>query len=360
MKQAEFMLKWYTWPWLVVLLLLAGCTNEYTQDLQQNKQAVAVKLETLGRQLDARQLSNARLIATYAEKLSADKPELRSVTELLARDATSSGTLFQSLKTRLAALPDAVDNRDQYIPAFQELQSLNAAADPAIFNDSLLDVVNTLADLSEGELPRISIPQDEDVASVNGGGRVAGSYLVGNPAYGQWKTDSGGSSFWEFYGQYRLFSDLFLGRDYYGGPIRYNDWYGGRPRYSYYNDYARSTYGTRSDRNAAKKRNQAMAREGVTPAKPQKRYGSAQGRKRVSTYTSMQKNYRNNVAKKFGAGDGPRHAGGIAKRQSSLFGHSRGTAASSTPAKRTSSLFGSSFRSGSSRSSGFGGSFGGK
>jgi hypothetical protein len=339
---------------LVLLLLLAGCTNEYTADLQQNKQIVSSKLEALGQQLDARQLSNSRLIETYAEKLSAAKPELRSVTELLAKDATSNGTLYKSLQSRLAAVPDEVENRNQFIPAFEELQSLNAATDPAIFNDSLLDQVNTLADLSEGELPRVSIPQDEDVSSVKGGGHVAGSYLVGNPAYGQWKTDSGGSSFWEFYGQYRLFSDLFLGRDYYRGPIHYDDWYGGRPRYSYYNDYARSTYGTRSDRNAAKQRNQAMAKKGISPAKPKKTYGSVQGRKRVSTYTSMQKSYRNNVSKKFGAGDGPRHVGGTAKRQSSLFGGKTSTVGSTTPAKRSSSLFGSSFRS-SSRSSGFGG-----
>ncbi|MGD8932802.1 MAG: hypothetical protein PVI52_09555 [Chromatiales bacterium] len=354
MKQTEFMVRWFTWPLLVLLLLLAGCTNEYTADLQKNKQIVTSKLETLGQQLDAHQLSNGRLIEAYAENLSAAKPELSSVTELLAKDATTNGTLYKSLQTRLAALPDEVDNRDQFIPAFEELQSLNAATDPAIFNDSLLDVVNTLADLSDGDLPRVSIPRDEDVSSVKGGGHVAGSYLVGNPAYGQWKSDSGGSSFWEFYGQYRLFSDLFLGRDYYRGPIRYDDWYGGRARYSYYNDYARSTYGTRSDRNAAKQHNQAMANKGITPAKPKKTYGSAQGRKRVSTYTSMQKDYRNKVSKKFGAGDGPRHAGDIAKRQSSLFGGNRSTSGSSTPSKRTSSLFGSSFRS-SSRSSGFGG-----
>lgn len=41
-----------------------------------------------------------------------------------------------------------------------------------------------------------------------------GYEYVGNDRYGSWHTDSGGRSFWVFYGQYRLLSDL-LG----GGPI---------------------------------------------------------------------------------------------------------------------------------------------
>jgi hypothetical protein len=347
--------RWFVWPLLILLLLLAGCNNEYTEDLQRNKQLIAAKLDDLGRQLDARKLSNAVLVATYAEKLAKSKPELKPVTELLAKDATSKGSLYQGLKKRFAVLPEKVDNRTQYIPVFQELQSLNAATDPVIFNDSMLDLVNTLADLSDGQLPRISIPQNEDVSSVKGGGKVAGSYLVGNPSYGEWKTDSRGHSFWEFYGQYRLLSDLFQGGNHYRRPILYDDWYGGRARYSYYNDYARSTYGTQQDRQAAKRHDRAMAKKGITQPKPRKTYGSAAGKKRVSTYTSMQKDYRNNLSKKFGSGDGPRHAGDLAKRQSSLFGGNTRKTSSTTTAKRASSLFGSSFRSGGSRSSGFGG-----
>lgn len=356
MKQTGYMTTWLTWPLLVAFMLLVGCSNEYAEDLQRNKVAVTSKLADLGQQLNDRQLSNSRLIATYAEKLSAAKPELRSVTDILAKDATSKGPLYQGLKTRLAVVPDRVDNKNQYVPAFQELQSLNAAADPVIFNDSLLDVVNTLADLSDGELPRVSIPQDEDVSTIKGGGEVAGSYLVGNPAYGEWKTGSSGSSFWAFYGQYRLLTDIFQGRNYNRRPIYYDDWYGGRSRYSYYNDYARSTYGTREDRSSTKTRNQAMARKGITPVKPKKTYGSVQGNKRVSTYATMQKNYNNKISKKFGSGDGPRHSGGTAKRQSNLFGDRAGTTrpTSTAPAKRSSNLFGSSAR-GSTRKSGYGG-----
>lgn len=46
-----------------------------------------------------------------------------------------------------------------------------------------------------------------------------GYEYVGNPKYGEWQRDSSGSSFWVYYGQYRLMSDL-LG----WGRVRQNDY----------------------------------------------------------------------------------------------------------------------------------------
>ncbi|MBN1352245.1 hypothetical protein JXJ21_22805 [candidate division KSB1 bacterium] len=38
-----------------------------------------------------------------------------------------------------------------------------------------------------------------------------GYQYIGDPRYGQWRTDSRGNSFWEFYGKYALFRDLLFG-----------------------------------------------------------------------------------------------------------------------------------------------------
>ena len=76
-------------------MLLAGCSNEYAQSLRKSKSDVTARLATLGQQLDAGKLSNGRLIGVYAEKLAAAKPDLGSVTDLLAKDATSAGPLPQ-------------------------------------------------------------------------------------------------------------------------------------------------------------------------------------------------------------------------------------------------------------------------
>ncbi|MFO7883910.1 MAG: hypothetical protein R6U68_03730 [Desulfobacteraceae bacterium] len=47
--------------------------------------------------------------------------------------------------------------------------------------------------------------------------------LVGDPKYGQWREDSSGSSFWEFYGKYALISSLFGG---WYRPVYQNDYRG--------------------------------------------------------------------------------------------------------------------------------------
>ncbi|GAB7079385.1 hypothetical protein [Megalodesulfovibrio paquesii] len=49
---------------------------------------------------------------------------------------------------------------------------------------------------------------------------------VGDPAYGTWQKDSSGNSFWQFYGQYRLLSDL-MGLAM-GGMLSRNDYDGYR------------------------------------------------------------------------------------------------------------------------------------
>lgn len=41
-----------------------------------------------------------------------------------------------------------------------------------------------------------------------GGAGPPGYEYINNPKYGTWQTDSSGNSFWTYYGQYRLFSDL--------------------------------------------------------------------------------------------------------------------------------------------------------
>jgi len=296
---------WFTCVLLIASVFVNGCSNQYAEETRRQKQTVTAKLNALGSKINAGELANILLIANYAAKLAQSKPDLEPVAGLLRQDATTSGPLYQGLKGRLAAVKDEPASKNEFLSIIGELDSLNAATDPIIFNDSLIDVVNTLADLSGGELARINIPQNALAANVQGN-PVAGSYLVGNPSYGRWSSDSGGRSFWVFYGQYRLFSDVLFGRGYHRGPIYYNGWYGGANRYSYYNDYGRGTYGRASDRRSTRARRSDMRSKGLTSPTPAKRYGSAAGNKRVSTYAAARSN----------------RAQGASRRQSSLFGSS--------------------------------------
>ncbi|MCF6250349.1 MAG: hypothetical protein L3J75_03635 [Methylococcaceae bacterium] len=348
------LLKWLS-PILVssLLLLLSGCGNDYAQQTQKNYNSVEQHLKDLGNKLDRKQLTNAKIIDIYAKKLTLINPDLQPVAEALAKDATRKGNLYQGLSQRLQKINRKPENKQQFDLTSQSLMSIDAGADPIVFNDALIDLINTMAELSGGQLNTISIPKDSQAANVRGETITPGSYLIGNPGYGEYRQDNSGRSFWHWYGQYAFFNSLFRGGMYNRYPTYYNDW-NSRPHYSYYRDYGRTAYGSQQDRYQTTQRDTKMRNNGLTPAKPKKQYGSVQGRQRVSTYSQRV----NNSGKKYGStNSGARHADkGVSKRSSSYFGSNTTSLSNKVPSRRSSSFFGnsSSARS-SSRSRGFGG-----
>jgi hypothetical protein len=81
---------------------------------------------------------------------------------------------------------------------------------------------------------------------------------VGNPQYGEWRTDNTGNSFWAFYGQYAFLSTM-LGmrgnsiyrnnymtyrRDYYGRRPYYGRTTSGSPRYGTFSSHTRTSHPT--------------------------------------------------------------------------------------------------------------------
>lgn len=302
----------------VTLLFLQSCSNKYEEDIKNRHSLLKQRLADLGGRIDSGQIANAVLLTSYADLFMDLKPEFKEVAEVMRSDATTKGPLYQGLLLRLEQVNKFPENKPQYVPAFQELEALWSASDPVIYNDSLIDVINTLADLSDGGLSRINIPGDAKTAVAGGSeGKVPGSYLVGNPNYGHWRSGSSGNSFWAWYGQYALLTSLtrgFGGGYYHAGPIYHDSWYG-RSRYSYYHDYGRGTYGSYSDRQSWDTRKQRLKSKGIRTPKS-KSYGSVAGRKRVSTYASMRSKSASNL----------RVGRGATKRTSTFFGgSSRGT-----------------------------------
>ncbi len=334
--------KYFTLRLLVVclLLLLSACGNDYAEQIQQNYSQVAQNLNTLKQKLQRKQLINAKIVEIYANKLAWIKPDFKPVADAMAMDATENGTLYQGLVQRLNKVNRNPENKEQFQQATQSLMSIDLGADPVVFNDALIDLINTLAELSDGQLETISIPKESQAAHARGETITPGSYLVGNPGYGEYRQDNSGRSFWHWYGQYAFFSSLFRGGMYNHYPIYYNSW-NRRPRYSYYHDYGRNAYGSSYDRSQTSRRNSAMRDNGLSPAKPKKQYGSAKGRKRISTYSQQRSTFTN---KKYGSSNsGARHADkNVAKRKSSYFGGNK--TSSSTSSRRSSSIFGSSSR----------------
>lgn len=94
----------------------------------------------------------------------------------------------------------------------------------------------------------------------------AGYEYVGNPRYGEWRTDSSGNSFWAFYGRYALLSHLF---GTFRQPVYRGDWSdyrsarsSGRPyfgrsqQYGTQGSYTRNTHRSFFDRQQARQQAQ--------------------------------------------------------------------------------------------------------
>ena len=102
-----------------------------------------------------------------------------------------------------------------------------------------------------------------------------GYEYVGNRHYGQWRTNSSGQSFWVFYGQYRLFSDLLGGPVYrrdYDSYRRYRSSYQHKPYYGSKKQYGTSGSFTRKQKPDFYKRKVAKSKSSFS-SKVNKRIG---------------------------------------------------------------------------------------
>jgi len=229
-------------PWklislLFILQLLAGCESKLEQTQTTINQQVAStgqSLDRLGSAIETGSVRNARLLSEYAQVLKQQKPELTRIANLIAEDATRQGPLYQNLAMRLNDVKAETVTLDNAGLLLDELTRIKEASKQSLFNDALTDPINVLADMSDGQLARVGAISQQ--AEQNGGGTDygAGSQMVGNPNYGNWQSGSNGTSFWQWYGMYRMLGDL-------TGRVGYSGWSQNR-RYSYYNDYGRSRY----------------------------------------------------------------------------------------------------------------------
>ncbi len=253
---------------LALVAILGGCGENYPELVSQQHVRVTALVRNLGTELSTGLIRNGTLIKQYARLVAAARPKLAQLTTELTKEATTDGLAFRSLRRRLQRVNLAPSNETEANVSLETLLRVEAATDPTVFNDSLIDVVNVLADLSDGKLARLHVPAGAPRST-----QGAGSNLAGNPRYGQWRRDSSGNSFWVFYGQYAMMRSLFFSpRRYY-----YGNWYRGRG-WSYYGNTGRHYYGSRAD-------NSRWNRAAKTyPKVRQKSYGSLRSQRRLSTY----------------------------------------------------------------------------
>ena len=96
-----------------------------------------------------------------------------------------------------------------------------------------------------------------------------GMSYVGDPQYGEWQTDPNGNSFWVFYGQYRLFSDLIGGPNPYHYGYEYDEWnknYRAKRQPYYATSGGAPRYGAKSPLAVARFPNSAFVKSGLKDA----------------------------------------------------------------------------------------------
>ena len=226
-----------------IIVGLSACGDPVVEQIEQQLPVTEQRIDKLCQALENKQVRNANLIFQYADKLKSQKPEFVDLIDQFKRDATCQGPMYLALVDRINTAKNQKNMFASSQARFDELINIYQAADPVSYSDALSDPLNVLADMSDGQLPRVnSLSKNQSQRANNAQDFGVGEQLIGNPAYGQWQTGSNGLSFWEWYGMYALLDnvlDASFGhrkRRYY-----YSDW--GRYRnYSYYHDYGRTRY----------------------------------------------------------------------------------------------------------------------
>jgi hypothetical protein len=262
-------------------LLLSGCSDPELEKAESTFKQAETELGRLENSLasgSADALPNLRYLKQYGDVVRRLQPDMGELISTLQLEGTTKGGLFTSLQSRLGNAKqrlgkEAPASREAAMAVSAEAVAIALAAKTDVFNDSLVDVINVLADMSKGKLPKLNFGETSDKTM------PPTQHLVGNPAYGSWQRGSGGG-FWVWYGQYRLFSDV-LG---WNRGYRYNQnyWYRSRSG-SYYGDVGRHYYGSgRSNQSWARAANRqpSVAANKATPSRV-KRFKSTN---RLSNY----------------------------------------------------------------------------
>lgn len=231
---------------LCTMLIVSGCSDPEFEKAENALKESTEEVSRLERSLQTRAvrvIPNLTYLKQYAEVVKQVDPVLKPIAATLEAEGSTSGAMFSLLKSRLTSAQrkfeiEASSSRDSSLYVAREAVAITQAAKPDVFNDSLVDVINVLADMSKGKLPKLAFGETADKSM------PPTQHLVGNPAYGSWRHNGTGNNIWAWYGQYRLFSDV-LG---WGNNYRFNQdsWYRSRSG-SYYGDVGRHYYGT--DRN---------------------------------------------------------------------------------------------------------------
>jgi hypothetical protein len=154
---------------------------------------------------------------------------------LLTGAACDTQTPLERLQAQLETYPEysvVLQDMDEDLFGYSHQYQVAVGApqpgsDELVYREALLDWQQVDSGTYERYRPFLGmvILSKAPGGSVDESAHPPGYQQVGDERYGQWRDDGRGGSFWEFYGQYALLSNLIGG---FGRPIYRDDWDGYR------------------------------------------------------------------------------------------------------------------------------------
>lgn len=249
------------------------------------------------------------------EKLKKENPDNKIVKDMesqFLRDTGDKGVIYQDMKReyeKISQYPEfktlptqtpenAWSNKSKYsIARMQEIENFKQRYSVNAFDSFFIDYNNTLAAMSDNISPLIV----DDVSK-----EIPASSFVGNDNYGEWKKDSNGNVYWEFFQTYMFMSMLSdINRPYYGGGYsypssyrtnyRYDNWTNNRS-WSYYNDKYVKDYASTTEKRKYASHTSNYAKQYKSSIKPTTK-SQTQVKKMATSKTAKAKQFSSNYAK---------------------------------------------------------------
>lgn len=163
-----------------------------------------------------------------------DLSAIKDMSTQFKKDTTEEGIVFKSIEANYNELvKDPIyekikngnfKNEDlgKVLNYQQEVSNALQTITPKSFDDKFIDYVNTLAAVSPSVSPVVISELNKNTS--------AASAFIGNPQYGEWKTNSNGDMVWDFFMAYMFMNAV-------GDIAEAKYKYGSNYNYGKYNDY---------------------------------------------------------------------------------------------------------------------------
>jgi len=294
----------------LMITFLSGCMSKEErvfQEYARHVDSAIQKIESNKKNIDTR-ISSERygqyqnLVRINLMKLESElsgNDVFKEMQDQFLRDMSKKGSIYQnmmkeyqeisSLKEYQAILNTTnlreLNYREYSKNNLERIYNFSNRFNYEQFDNRFIDYNNTLAALSNNINPVV-------VDSVSK--EMPASAFVGNPQYGQWKSDSNGDVFWEFAQTYLFLSmmgDMFETNRYgYGSRYRYDSWHNKR-NWSYYNDNYVKNYASTNEKRRYKAVNNAASKKYTSNLKTNRSPAAKQNR----TLSTKKSKYSSNV-----------------------------------------------------------------